>query len=76
MERIHLMARAGGLEIAAAYVQPGIGGQGWRIYPAAGSRLRWIGASRLVRFADGTERLLVITEVRPRAVAWLTAREV
>ena len=43
MERIHLMARAGGLEIAAAYVQPGIGGQGWRIYPAAGSRLRWIG---------------------------------
>ena len=75
MERIHLLAREGGLEVAAGYLQPAPGG-GWRLHPAAGTRARWLGSPRLVRRADGTTLTLTVTEARPRPQRWLLAREV
>lgn len=76
MQRVQLLARSGGLVVAAGYLQPTPGGQGWRLTPAAGTRARWIGTARVVRFLDGTEVTLAITEHRPRPQRWLDAREV
>lgn len=75
MERIELLARPGGLPVAAGYVQAAVRGQ-YRIYPAAASRARWLGARQPVRFLDGREAMLAVTELRTRAVRWVVAREV
>ena len=41
----------------------------------AGTREKWIGRAQFVRFADGREAALVVTEHRTREVSWLIARE-
>ncbi len=73
MERLELLARPGGLPVAAGYVQRVA--HGYRIYPAAGSGPRWLGPRQPVRFLDGSEAVLVVTELRTRAVRWVAARE-
>jgi hypothetical protein len=75
MERIELLARAGGLPVAAGYVQPAVTAGEYRIYPARGTRTRWLGRARVVRFLDGREVALVVTESRARRVDWLVGRE-
>ncbi|MCB9490441.1 MAG: hypothetical protein H6674_00055 [Dehalococcoidia bacterium] len=74
MERIELLARAEGMAVAAGYVQTTTAAE-YRIYPVAGTREKWIGRAQFVRFADGREVALVVTEHRTRPVRWLVARE-
>jgi hypothetical protein len=75
MERVELLARAEGMPVAAGYVQVTVGAAEYRIYPAAGTRARWIGRAQYVRFPDGREVALVVSEHRTRPVKWLVARE-
>jgi len=75
MERIELLAIPGGLPVAAGYVQAAVSAGEYRIYPARGTRARWLGRARTVRFLDGHEIALVVTEIRTRQVAWLKGRE-
>jgi len=75
MERVELLARAEGMAVAAGYVQVTVGAAQYRIYPAAGTRAKWIGRAQLVRFPDGREVALVISEHRTRSVKWLIATE-
>jgi len=75
MERIELLARPGGLAVAAGYAQASLTEGEYRIYPAPASRQRWVGPLRPVRFVDGREAMLLVTELRTRRVRWLTARE-
>lgn len=74
MERIELLARAGGLPIAVGYVQAAVMAGEYRIYPAAATRSRWVGSERVIRFLDGREVVVTVTELRTRRVRWLTAR--
>ena len=76
MERIELLARLGGLPVAAGYVQVSAATGEYRIYPAAATRQRWVGVNRAVRFLDGREVVVTITELRTRQVKWVVAREV
>ena len=76
MERIELLARLGGLPVAAGYVQASATAGEYRIYPAAASRQRWVGLNRPVRFLDGREVVVTVTELRVRRVKWVIAREV
>ena len=43
MERVELLGRAEGMPVATAYVQVTVGAAEYRLYPAAGTRARWIG---------------------------------
>ncbi len=74
MEHVELLARSEGMAIAGGYAQATLGPE-YRIYPAAGTREKWIGRGRVVRFADHHEAVLVVTEHRTRTVKWLIARE-
>ncbi|MGE3962256.1 MAG: hypothetical protein AB7F65_11310 [Dehalococcoidia bacterium] len=73
MERIELLAKPRGMPVAAGYVQMTSGAE-YRVYPVAGTRERWIGRAQVVRFADGHEAALEVTEHRTRSVKWLIAR--
>jgi len=75
MERVELLARAEGMPVAAGYVQVTVGSAEYRIYPATGTRAKWIGRAQVVRFQDGREVALVVSEHRIRPVKWLVARE-
>lgn len=75
MERVELLARAEGMPVAAAYLQVTVGAAEYRIYPAAGTRTCWIGRARCVRFADGREVTLDVSEHRMPSVQWLVARQ-
>ena len=75
MERVELLARAEGMPVATAYVQVTVGAAEYRIYPAAGTRARWIGRAQPVRFADGREVILAVSEHRMASVKWLIARQ-
>ncbi|MQC18584.1 MAG: hypothetical protein DWG80_05880 [Chloroflexi bacterium] len=75
MERIELLAMPGGLPTAAGYVQASLSAGEYRIYPARGTRARWLGRTSAVRFLDGREAVLVVTEIRTRQVTWLIGRE-
>ena len=75
MERVELLARAEGMPVATAYVQVTVGAAEYRLYPAAGTRARWIGRAQPVRFGDGREVTLVVSEHRMASVKWLVARQ-
>jgi hypothetical protein len=76
MQRVQLLSRPGGIAVAAAYLNPVIGRNEYRLYPAAGTRQRWLGEQRTVRFLDGTEITVNVTEVHSTLrIDWLTARE-
>jgi hypothetical protein len=75
VERIELLARAGDRAIASGYVQSSVTAGEYRIYPSRASRDRWIGSGQRVRFVDGREVVLVVTESRTRQVTWVTGRE-
>lgn len=70
---MELLARAEGLAVAAGYLQATTGG--YRIFPASGTRARWVGRGQCVRFGDGREVVLVVSEHRTLQVRWLIARE-
>jgi hypothetical protein len=76
VERIELLARTGDRAIASGYVQASLTAGEYRIYPTKASRARWVGVSQRVRFLDGREAVLVVTESRTRQVTWVTGREV
>lgn len=76
MERIELLARTGDRAIASGYVQASLTTGEYRIYPTRASRARWIGVSQRVRFIDGREAVLVVTDSRTRQVTWMTGREI
>ena len=75
MERVELLQRAEGRPVAAGYVQVTVGSSDYRIYPAAGTRAKWVGRMQHVRFGDGREVALVVSEHRTRPVKWLVGRE-
>ena len=73
MERIELLARTGDRAIA---MQASHTAGEYRIYPTRASRARWVGVSQRMRFIDGREAVLVVTESRTRQVTWVTGREI
>lgn len=75
MERVELLARAEGMPVASGDVQVTVGAAEYHVYPAAGTRARWIGRAQPVRFADGREVTLAVSEHRMASVKWLVARE-